>query len=71
MEVIVDSAWYIMNPLDIEFDSIEQLMIDSDLAELIRSREISCMAVTRSMDKVGPICRNALDCAIVFNAIRK
>jgi Asp-tRNA(Asn)/Glu-tRNA(Gln) amidotransferase A subunit family amidase len=28
------------------------------------------MALSWSMDKVGPICRNATDCAIVFNAIR-
>ena len=28
------------------------------------------MALSWSMDKVGPICRSAEDCAIVFNAIR-
>jgi Asp-tRNA(Asn)/Glu-tRNA(Gln) amidotransferase A subunit family amidase len=28
------------------------------------------MALSWSMDKIGPICRSALDCAIVFNAIR-
>ncbi len=28
------------------------------------------MALSWSMDKIGPICRNADDCAIVFNAIR-
>jgi Asp-tRNA(Asn)/Glu-tRNA(Gln) amidotransferase A subunit family amidase len=28
------------------------------------------MALSWSMDKVGPICRNATDCAIVFDAIR-
>ena len=28
------------------------------------------MALSWSMDKVGPICRNSLDCAIVLNAIR-
>jgi len=28
------------------------------------------MALSWSMDKVGPICRSALDCAIVFDAIR-
>ena len=27
------------------------------------------MALSWSMDKIGPICRNALDCAIVLNAI--
>ncbi len=34
-EVIVDSAWYVMNPMDIEFDSMEQAMIDSGLADLM------------------------------------
>ena len=28
------------------------------------------MALSWSMDKIGPICRNAFDCAIVFEAIR-
>ncbi|CAN5177806.1 amidase [soil metagenome] len=28
------------------------------------------MALSWSMDKIGPICRSALDCAIVLNAIR-
>ena len=28
------------------------------------------MSLSWSMDKVGPICRNALDCALVFDAIR-
>ena len=28
------------------------------------------MALSWSMDKVGPICRNAFDCALVFNALR-
>ena len=28
------------------------------------------MALSWSMDKIGPICRSALDCAIVFDAIR-
>jgi Asp-tRNA(Asn)/Glu-tRNA(Gln) amidotransferase A subunit family amidase len=28
------------------------------------------MALSWSMDKAGPLCRNAADCAIVFNAIR-
>ena len=32
------------------------------------SRE-GAMALSWSMDKIGPICRNAEDCAIVFNAI--
>lgn len=28
------------------------------------------MALSYSMDKIGPLCRSALDCAIVFNTIR-
>src|SRR5690606_38384134 len=28
------------------------------------------MALSWSMDKIGPICRSALDCALVFDAIR-
>lgn len=32
---MVDSAWYVMNPMDIEFDSMEQAMIDSGLADLM------------------------------------
>jgi Asp-tRNA(Asn)/Glu-tRNA(Gln) amidotransferase A subunit family amidase len=28
------------------------------------------MALSWSMDKIGPLCRSALDCAIVFDAIR-
>ena len=28
------------------------------------------MALSWSMDKAGPLCRNADDCAIVFDAIR-
>lgn len=28
------------------------------------------MALSYSMDKIGPLCRSALDCAIVFDAIR-
>ncbi len=33
------------------------------------SRE-GCMTLSWSMDKAGPICRSALDCALVFNVIR-
>jgi Asp-tRNA(Asn)/Glu-tRNA(Gln) amidotransferase A subunit family amidase len=28
------------------------------------------MALSWSMDKIGPICRSAVDCALVFNAVR-
>jgi Asp-tRNA(Asn)/Glu-tRNA(Gln) amidotransferase A subunit family amidase len=35
-----------------------------------RISRAGAMALSWSMDKVGPICRTAEDCAIVFNAIR-
>ncbi|MFO7672006.1 MAG: amidase [Bacteroidales bacterium] len=35
VNVILDSTWYLMNPMDIEFDSMEQIMIDSGMADLI------------------------------------
>ena len=35
-----------------------------------RISRAGAMALSWSMDKVGPICRNAEDCAIVFNSIR-
>ncbi len=34
-----------------------------------RVSRVGAMALSWSMDKIGPICRNAEDCAIVFNAI--
>jgi Asp-tRNA(Asn)/Glu-tRNA(Gln) amidotransferase A subunit family amidase len=34
-----------------------------------RVSRYGAMALSWSMDKIGPICRNAEDCAIVFNAI--
>jgi len=35
-----------------------------------RVSRTGAMALSWSMDKIGPICRNAYDCAIVFNSIR-
>lgn len=35
-----------------------------------RVSRYGAMALSWSMDKVGPICRNAFDCALVFDAIR-
>lgn len=35
-----------------------------------RVSRYGAMALSWSMDKIGPICRNAEDCAIVFNAIK-
>ena len=35
-----------------------------------RVSRTGAMALSWTMDKVGPICRSALDCAIVFDAIR-
>jgi Asp-tRNA(Asn)/Glu-tRNA(Gln) amidotransferase A subunit family amidase len=33
--VEIDSTYYAMNPMDLQFDSLEQVMIDSGMAELI------------------------------------
>ena len=35
VNVVMDSTWYVMNPMDITFDSVELSMIDSGLADLI------------------------------------
>ncbi len=35
MRVVIDSTYYAMNPMDLRFDSAEQAMIDSGMAELI------------------------------------
>src|SRR3989339_339061 len=35
-----------------------------------RVSRYGAMALSWSMDKIGPICRNVEDCAIVFDAIR-
>jgi len=35
VNVVIDSTYYAMNPMDLEFDSLEQVMIDSGLADLI------------------------------------
>lgn len=35
-----------------------------------RVSRTGAMALSWSMDKIGPICRSALDCALVFDAIR-
>ncbi len=37
VNVVIDSTYYAMNPMDLEFDSLEQIMIDSGLADLIDS----------------------------------
>lgn len=34
-----------------------------------RVSRTGCMALSWSMDKVGPICRSAFDCALVFNSL--
>jgi Asp-tRNA(Asn)/Glu-tRNA(Gln) amidotransferase A subunit family amidase len=35
--VKIDSTYFVMNPMDLQFDSVEQVMIDSGLAELMDS----------------------------------
>ncbi len=37
VNVVIDSTYYAMNPMDLEFDSLEQVMIDSGMADLIDS----------------------------------
>lgn len=37
VNVVIDSSYYAMNPMDLHFDSLEQVMIDSGLAELIEA----------------------------------
>ena len=39
--VVIDSTYYTMNPMDLHFDSTEQVMIDSGMADLVNAyREI-------------------------------
>jgi hypothetical protein len=35
VKVVIDSTYYAMNPMDLQFDSLELVMIDSGMAELI------------------------------------
>ena len=35
VRVVLDSAWHAMNPMDLAFDSLEQAMIDSGMADLV------------------------------------
>jgi Asp-tRNA(Asn)/Glu-tRNA(Gln) amidotransferase A subunit family amidase len=41
VRVVIDSSYFAMNPMDLQFDSVEQAMIDSGMADLIHAyREI-------------------------------
>ncbi len=45
----IDSSYYAMNPMDLQFDSIEQTMIDSGMAEIIQAyREIRAYGLPNS-----------------------
>jgi len=45
----IDSSYYAMNPMDLQFDAIEQTMIDSGMAELIEAyREIRAYGLPNS-----------------------
>lgn len=35
--MVIDSTYYAMNPMDLDFDSVEMVMIDSGMAELVES----------------------------------
>ncbi len=35
VKVVFDSTYYAMNPMDLEFDSLELVMIDSGMADLL------------------------------------
>jgi Asp-tRNA(Asn)/Glu-tRNA(Gln) amidotransferase A subunit family amidase len=37
VNVVIDSTYYAMNPMDLKFDSLEMVMIDSGMADLIES----------------------------------
>lgn len=47
--VEIDSSYHAMNPMDLKFDSVEQVMIDSGMAELLDAyREIRAYGLTNS-----------------------
>ncbi len=47
--VEIDSSYHVMNPMDLQFDSVEQVMIDSGMAELLDAyRDIRAYGVTNS-----------------------
>lgn len=49
IRVEIDSSYYAMNPMDLHFDSLEQVMIDSGMADLIEAyREIRAYALPNS-----------------------
>ena len=49
IRVEIDSSYYAMNPMDLQFDSIEQTMIDSGMAELVDAyREIRAYELPNS-----------------------
>ena len=47
--VEIDSSYHVMNPMDLQFDSVEQVMIDSGMAELLDAySEIRAYGLTNS-----------------------
>jgi len=47
--VVIDSTYFAMNPMDLQFDSVEQAMIDSGMADLIQAyREIRAYELPNS-----------------------
>ena len=46
VRVVIDSIYYAMNPMDLEFDSLELVMIDSGMADLMAAyREIRAYSI--------------------------
>ena len=49
MKVVIDSTYHAMNPMDLQFDSVEQAMIDSGMADLVDAyREIRAYGLPNS-----------------------
>ena len=49
VSVVIDSTYHAMNPMDLEFDSLELVLIDSGMSDLISNyREIRAYALPNS-----------------------
>ncbi|MCK5067021.1 MAG: amidase [Bacteroidales bacterium] len=49
VKVVIDSTYHAMNPMDLQFDSVEQAMIDSGMADLVDAyREIRAYGLPNS-----------------------
>ena len=58
VNVVIDSTFYAMNPMDLDFDSLELVMIDSGMADLnnetgaknIRARHVAILSICRLLN---------------------